>query len=107
MAGRNGRCRSEKKRRDPKYALAMADADIDAKEVGAPKGELLTLSPDKAIESRLFRRHSFELDELLKKLGLKEAKIEHAKESFAEKVARWLTNPVVDSDSSVNRNSWV
>lgn len=41
-----------KNNRDPKYALAMADPDIDAKEVGAPKGDLLTLNADKAIDRK-------------------------------------------------------
>ncbi|VEH78982.1 intermembrane protease YqeZ [Bacillus licheniformis] len=86
---------AKKNGRDPKYALAMADADVDAKEVGAPKGELLTLSPDKALKVGYSEGTVSSLDDLLKKLNLKDAKIERAEVSFAEKVARFITHPVV------------
>lgn len=86
---------AKKNGRDPKYALAMADADVDAKEVGAPKGELLTLSPDKALKVGYSEGTVSSLDDLLKKLNLKDAKIERSEVSFAEKVARFITHPVV------------
>ncbi|MFN2745278.1 nodulation protein NfeD [Bacillus sp. z60-18] len=86
---------AKKNGRDPKYALAMADPDVDAKEVGAPKGELLTLSPDKALKVGYSEGTVSSFDDLLKKLNLKGAEIEHAEVSFAEKVARFLTHPVV------------
>ncbi len=84
-----------KNNRDPKYALAMADPDIDAKEVGAPKGDLLTLNADKAIEIGYSEGTADNLSTLVKKLGFEKAQISYAKESFAEKTARWLTNPVI------------
>ncbi|CAI6287756.1 MULTISPECIES: NfeD family protein [Bacillus] len=84
-----------KNNRDPKYALAMADPDIDAKEVGAPKGDLLTLNADKAIEVGYSEGTADNLSTLVKKLGFEKAQISYAKESFAEKTARWLTNPVI------------
>ncbi|MFO6496291.1 MULTISPECIES: NfeD family protein [Bacillus] len=86
---------AKKNGRDPKYALAMADPDVDAKEVGAPKGELLTLSSDKALKVGYSEGTVSSFDDLLKKLNLKGAEIEHAEVSFAEKVARFLTHPVV------------
>ncbi|MDA1474789.1 NfeD family protein [Bacillus changyiensis] len=86
---------AKKNGRDPKYALAMADADVDAKDVGAPKGELLTLSPDKALKVGYSEGTVSNLDDLLKKLKLQDAKVEHTEVSFAEKVARFITHPVV------------
>ncbi|ADM38555.1 NfeD family protein [Bacillus spizizenii ATCC 6633 = JCM 2499] len=84
-----------KNNRDPKYALAMADPDIDAKEAGAPKGDLLTLNADKAIDVGYSEGTADNLSVLIKKLGLEKAETIYAKESFAEKTARWLTNPVI------------
>lgn len=84
-----------KNNRDPKYALAMADPDIDAKEAGAPKGDLLTLNADKAIDVGYSEGTADNLSVLIKKLGLEKAEPIYAKESFAEKTARWLTNPVI------------
>ncbi|QIW80703.1 NfeD family protein [Bacillus tequilensis] len=84
-----------KNNRDPKYALAMADPNIDAKEVGAPKGDLLTLNADKAIDVGYSEGTADNLSALVKKLGFEKAHISYAKESFAEKTARWLTNPII------------
>ncbi|MEC1548326.1 nodulation protein NfeD [Bacillus rugosus] len=84
-----------KNNRDPKYALAMADPDIDAKEAGAPKGDLLTLNADKAIDVGYSEGTADNLSALVKKLGFEKAETIYSKESFAEKTARWLTNPVI------------
>ncbi|TYS10611.1 nodulation protein NfeD [Bacillus subtilis] len=84
-----------KNNRDPKYALAMADPDIDAKEAGAPKGDLLTLNPGKAIDVGYSEGTADNLSALVEKLGFENAHISYAKESFTEKTARWLTNPVI------------
>lgn len=81
--------------RDPKYARAMADADVDAKEVGAPKGDLLTLNPEKASFAGYSEGTAASLDELLKSLHLKDADVHYAEASVAEKAAGWLTNPFV------------
>ncbi|MBY4604638.1 MULTISPECIES: NfeD family protein [Bacillus] len=84
-----------KNNRDPKYALAMADPAIDAKEAGAPKGDLLTLNADKAIDVGYSEGTADNLSALVKKLGFEKAETIYSKESFAEKTARWLTNPVI------------
>lgn len=86
---------AKKNGRDPKYALAMADADVDAKEAGAPKGKLLTLSPDKALDVGYSEGTVQNIDDLLKKLNLEDAKVQYGEVSFAEKVARFLTHPIV------------
>src|SRR5690606_34929119 len=41
---------AESKGRDPLYAVAMADPNIDLPEYGAPRGKFLTLSPNDAVE---------------------------------------------------------
>ncbi|MCY7893646.1 nodulation protein NfeD [Bacillus vallismortis] len=84
-----------KNNRDPKYALAMADPDIDAKEVGAPKGDLLTLNADKAMDVGYSEGTADNVTALVKELGFEKADIRYAEESFMEKTARWLTNPVI------------
>ncbi|WP_456279616.1 nodulation protein NfeD [Bacillus sp. K7] len=84
-----------KNNRDPKYALAMADPDIDAKEVGAPKGDLLTLNADKAMDVGYSEGTTDNVTALVKELGFEKADIRYAEESFMEKTARWLTNPVI------------
>ncbi|MCY7917725.1 NfeD family protein [Bacillus vallismortis] len=84
-----------KNNRDPKYALAMADPDIDAKEVGAPKGDLLTLNADKAMDVGYSEGTADNVTALVKELGFEKADIRYVEESFMEKTARWLTNPVI------------
>ncbi|KIL21695.1 hypothetical protein B4134_2457 [Bacillus safensis] len=86
---------AEKQGRDPKYALAMADIDIDAKEAGAPKGELLTFNTDRALKFGYAEGEAKNMDELLQKLKLKGASVQYDEVSFAEKVARFLTHPIV------------
>ncbi|MGE6629254.1 NfeD family protein [Bacillus sp. NPDC077027] len=86
---------AEKKGRNPKYALAMADVDVDAKEAGAPKGELLTFNTKRALQFGYAEGEAKNLDDLLMKLNLADAKVQHDEVSFAEKVARFFTHPVV------------
>lgn len=86
---------ASKNSRDPKYALAMADMDVNASEVGAPAGELLTLNSERALEVGYTEGITANLDELLMKLNLENAKVTDIKVSFAESVARIVTHPVV------------
>jgi len=86
---------AERNGRDPKYALAMADKDVDIPEYGAGKGDLLTLETKQALEVGYSEGTAMDRDDLLKQLGYNNAVEIVAEESFAEKVARFLTNPVV------------
>ncbi|WP_072887969.1 NfeD family protein [Ornithinibacillus halophilus] len=86
---------AESKGRDKLYALAMADASIDLPEYGAPEGEFLTLTPNDAIEVGYSEGTVSHRTELLHELGLSEATIVETEPTFAENVARFLTNPVV------------
>jgi membrane-bound serine protease (ClpP class) len=83
--------------RDPVYALAMADENVDLPEYGAGKGELLTLTAEQALEVGYSEGTVKDRRELISKLGYEQASIKEVEESFAEKVARFITNPVVTS----------
>ncbi|PIC72071.1 hypothetical protein CSV77_02355 [Sporosarcina sp. P16b] len=81
--------------RDPQYALAMANPDIDLPDLRAQKGELLTLTADEAEQVKYSEGTVATFDELLKKLDLEGAKVISTTETFAEKMARFITHPVV------------
>lgn len=86
---------AEQNGRDPIYAQAMADADIDLPDFGAPKGKLLTLTSDQAFQVKYSEGTVANLDELLVKIGYPNAEVRSVDESFAEKLARFITHPVV------------
>lgn len=81
--------------RDPQYAMAMADPDIDLPEYGAPKGEFLTLDPSLALEVGYTEGIVQNRVELLHELGLDNATVVETKPTAAEEVARFLTSPIV------------
>lgn len=81
--------------RDPLYAVAMADPDVDLPEYGAPKGEFLTLSPKEALEVGYAEGIVNNRVELLSELDLVQATIIETETSLAEEVARFVTSPIV------------
>ncbi|WP_301108142.1 nodulation protein NfeD [Sporosarcina sp.] len=83
--------------RNPKYALAMADPDVDLPKYHAKKGELLTLTASEAAEKEVGYSEGTvaTFDELLAKLGFEDATVISTAETFSEKAARFITNPVV------------
>ena len=83
--------------RDPIYALAMADESIDLPEYGAEKGKLLTLTSEQALEVKYAEGIVNNFDELLDLLGYSDAEVRPLEVSFAEKIARFITNPIVYS----------
>jgi len=83
--------------RDPIYALAMADENVDLPEYGAEKGKLLTLTSEQAVEVKYAEGIVNNLDELLELLGYPEADVRTLEVSMAEKIARFITNPFVYS----------
>lgn len=89
------RASAELNGRDPKYALAMADETIDLPEYGAGKGKLLTLTAEQALEVGYSDQIVNSRTELLDYLGVPGATIKQAEVSFAETLARFITNPVV------------
>lgn len=89
------RSAAETSGRDPKYALAMADKNVDLPEVDAGKGELLTLDAKTAESVNYSEGTVSNMDELLEAIGLEDAQVVSVEETFAEKLARFITNPVV------------
>src|SRR5699024_7246636 len=86
---------AESNGRDPLYAEAMADKTIDLPELGAPKGEFLTLSPKDAVKVDYAEGVVKNRDELLAELDLTDATIEETETTVAEELVRFVTNPVV------------
>lgn len=86
---------AESNNRDPIYAEAMANPEIDLPDLGAPKGEFLTLGPNDAVEVGYAEGIVNNRVALLDKLDLSDATIVETETSLAEGVARFVTNPVV------------
>ena len=86
---------AESSNRNPQYALAMADNSIDLPQYRAPKGELLTLSAKEAMEVNYSEGTFDTIDELIDHLDLSDAKLVSVNETAAEKVARFVTNPII------------
>ncbi|MBP2241674.1 membrane-bound serine protease (ClpP class) [Cytobacillus eiseniae] len=80
---------------NPSYARAMADESVDLPKYDAPKGELLTLGTEAALEVGYSKGTVANLTELVETLGFSNAEIRMLDESFAEKLARFITNPVI------------
>ncbi|WP_246940475.1 NfeD family protein [Bacillus pinisoli] len=81
--------------RDPIYAMAMADKDIDLPKLNAGKGELLTLTPTQALDVGYSEGTFNNLDELLVHLNVENHTIVQSEVSISESIARFITHPVV------------
>ncbi|MCD8501254.1 MAG: nodulation protein NfeD [Bacillaceae bacterium] len=86
---------AELRDRDPIYARAMADKNIDLPQYRAGKGELLTLTASEALEVGYADAIVKNREEVLLFLGLESATIRELEVSFAEKVARFVTHPII------------
>ncbi|MGB3259456.1 NfeD family protein [Paenisporosarcina sp.] len=86
---------AESSDRDPLYALAMADESIDLPEYRAGEGKLLTLSATEAEEVGYSEGTVASFEDLLKELELNKANVTSVNETFAEKVARFVTDPII------------
>lgn len=81
--------------RDPIYALAMADPEIDLPDYRAQTGYLLTLTATEALEVGYAEAIASDRGELLAFLGLENAIEREMEISFAEQIARFVTHPIV------------
>jgi membrane-bound serine protease (ClpP class) len=86
---------AELNNRDPLYARAMADPDVEIPELGIEKGELLTLSAEEALEVGYAEEIAENRTEVLAFLELKNANVKELEVSFAEQIARFVTHPVI------------
>lgn len=81
--------------RDPKYALAMADSSYDLPEYRAEGKNLLTLSASEALKVRYSEGTVKNFQELLEKIDLQESDVVPIEPTFSEKLARFITNPII------------
>nr|WP_308807795.1 ATP-dependent Clp protease proteolytic subunit [Alkalicoccobacillus plakortidis] len=88
---------AEKNGRNPAFALAMASTNHDLPKYNSPEGTFLTLGAADAIEVGYSEGTASSIEELLAldDVGLEGAAIEYSEVSFAEKIARFVTNPIV------------
>ncbi|WP_342511270.1 nodulation protein NfeD [Sporosarcina sp. FSL K6-1522] len=82
-------------KRDPEYALAMADPNIDLRAYRAGVGELLTLTADDALEVKYSEGTVASFNELLKETGFENAQVISTNETISESIARLITHPIV------------
>lgn len=90
------RSTAEAKGRRGDLAEAMVDADIEIPGVDA-KGKLLTLNTDKAVELGLADAKVLDYADALKTLNLEKAEKVQLSTMWAEKFARFITDPTVSS----------
>jgi membrane-bound serine protease (ClpP class) len=90
------RATADARKRPGLIAEAMVDADVEIPDV-IEKGKLLTLTTEGALKHKLADFEADSLDELRSKLGLIDAEVRHVQANWAERVVRFLTNPIVAS----------
>jgi len=88
------RASAEANQRDGKLAEAMVDADVEVPGY-VEKGKLLTASTNVALELGLATAKVDTLNDLLRELGLEYAEVVRPSTNWAERIARFLTDPVV------------
>ena len=88
------RATAEARKRPPVLAEAMVDADVEIPGVIA-KGKLLTLTTEEALQHKLIDFRADNMERVLEFLGLAEAEIRYASETWAESLVRVLTHPIV------------
>jgi membrane-bound serine protease (ClpP class) len=88
------RTTAEAKGRRGDVAEAMVDAEIEVEGI-SEKGKLLTATTELAKQIGLAHDEARTIDEILEKIGLQHAQRVHPGANWAEKVARFLTDPVV------------
>lgn len=77
-------------------AEAMVDGDVEIEGL-IEKGKLLTLTTEDALIHGVADDEAKDLPELLSKLGVAGAQVQHVEENWAEEVLRFITNPAVAS----------
>jgi membrane-bound serine protease (ClpP class) len=82
--------------RDKNVARAMVDEDIEIDGVTV-KGKLLTLTAKEAYDLNMCDTIVHDDEGLYKYLGITESDVVHSTISFAERIVRFLTNPIISS----------
>lgn len=90
------RATAEERGRDPAVAAAMVDPDLEVEGVSAA-GELLTLTDREALDVGFADASASTRTDLLEQEGLADRDVVETAPSPAERVVRFLTNPVLGS----------
>ena len=87
---------AESRKRDPKVASAMVDADVEIKGL-VDRGKILTLSAEKAKKVGFIDALASSPEEALKAVNIPGGDIIFVPVRVSEKIARFVTDPVVSS----------
>lgn len=87
---------AERNGRNRLIAEGMVDEDVEVEGL-SPKGKLITLTAEDALKWKFADYLVTDLDSLLEKTGLSKAEIVYSKINWAERVVRFLTDPMVSS----------
>lgn len=87
---------AERNGRRPDIAEAMVDEDVEIPGI-IEEGKLLTLTAEEALKLKFIDHIADGLDNVLKVIGLPEARIVRPKTSWSENFVRFLTHPVMSS----------
>ncbi|MGE5584952.1 MAG: NfeD family protein [Bacillota bacterium] len=87
---------AETRGRDPEVAAAMVDADVVVEGL-IESGKLLTLTAQQAKEIGFIDLVAGTRREVLREFGFSDARLVDVRQNWAEKVARFLTEPTVSS----------
>lgn len=90
------RATAEQTGRRGDIAEAMVDADYEIEGL-SPKGKLLTLTTQDALQYEIAEYEAITLQEVLETYDLAEAQIIESRINWAERLVRMLTNPLVSS----------
>lgn len=82
--------------RNKEIARAMVDEDIEIEGV-TEKGKLLTLTAKEALEHQMCDKIVHNDEELFRYLGITSSDISETTISIAERIVRFLTNPIISS----------
>jgi len=86
---------AESSKRDIQYARAMAETSVELPKFSPGKGNLLTLTASEALEVGYSEGTVGSFEELLKVTNYENAEVITTAETLTEKLARFITNPVV------------
>lgn len=87
--------KSSSHNRDPIYAEAMVDSGIDLQKLNKPVGKLLTLTAEEAFNIGYSEGTVQSFEQLLEELKFEGSEVVSIEQTFAEKLARFITNPIV------------
>ncbi|KRT71685.1 MAG: hypothetical protein XU13_C0040G0020 [Candidatus Rokubacteria bacterium CSP1-6] len=90
------RATAESRKRPPLLAEAMVDADVEIPGL-SDKGKLLTLTTEEALKHGVADFRADNITAVLATLGLADAEIRRATQTWAETLVRFLTHPLVSS----------